>query len=73
MKFALYLTIFVAALVMMASAAPSNKRCKTITDAHENAVCKKYCGNSGYLLGECGSSGICLCKNKKYTTKKSKQ
>ncbi|KAG2237939.1 hypothetical protein INT48_002500 [Thamnidium elegans] len=73
MKSTLYLAIFVATLIMMVSAAPSPKKtCQLIKDNHANSVCKKYCGKSGYLLGECGTEGICICKNKKAkkTTKK---
>ncbi|CAO3665227.1 unnamed protein product [Rhizopus microsporus] len=65
MKLALYLTLLFAAMIMMASAAPSKKICHTLSDPRANAVCKKYCGKVGYSLGECGNKGICICKSRK--------
>ncbi|KAI9271182.1 hypothetical protein EDC94DRAFT_493588, partial [Helicostylum pulchrum] len=74
MKSTFYLAIFIATLIMMVSAAPSPKKtCQLIKDPHANSVCKKYCGKSGYLLGECGSKGICICKNKKAVAKTTKK
>jgi hypothetical protein len=73
MKFTLYLAVFIATMIMMVSAAPSKQVCHALKDPHANAVCKKYCGKSGYLLGECGKEGICICtkKSPKITKKKS--
>lgn len=75
MKSTFYIAILIATLIMMVSAAPSPKKtCQLIKDNHANSVCKKYCGKSGFLLGECGKEGICICKKKsppKKTTKKS--
>ncbi|RCH82315.1 hypothetical protein CU097_005799, partial [Rhizopus azygosporus] len=65
MKLALYLTLLFAAMIMMASAAPSKKTCHKLKDPRANAVCKKYCGKVGYSLGECGNKGICICKSRK--------
>lgn len=65
MKYTFYLAIFVATMIMMVSAAPSTKKvCHAVKDVHANAVCKAYCGKSGYSLGECGKEGICICKKK---------
>ncbi|KAF1797633.1 hypothetical protein V8B55DRAFT_1514501 [Mucor lusitanicus] len=60
----------IALLLSMVSAAPSSsghKTCHTLSEAHANAVCKEYCGSTGYILGECGSEGICICSNKTAT------
>ncbi|KAI9349396.1 hypothetical protein BD770DRAFT_394998 [Pilaira anomala] len=73
MKSTFYLVIFFAAFIMMVSAAPNPKQtCQVVKDKQANAVCKKYCGKTGYLLGECGSKGVCICKKPtiKKTTKK---
>lgn len=80
MKYTFYLAIFVATMIMMVSAAPNTKKvCHAVKDVHANSVCKTYCGKAGYLLGECGKEGICICKKKtpakktvakKHTTKK---
>lgn len=64
MKFTLYLAVFIAIMIMTVSAAPNKQKCHALKDPHANAVCGKYCGNTGYLLGECGKDGICICKNK---------
>ncbi|KAG0918308.1 hypothetical protein G6F62_001559 [Rhizopus arrhizus] len=72
MKLAVYLTLLFAAVIMMATAAPHNKSCHRLKDAHANAVCKAYCGKAGYKLGECGVQGICICKKTKISTKVSK-
>ncbi|CAO3640660.1 unnamed protein product [Mucor hiemalis] len=70
MKYTLYIAVFVAAMIMMVSAVPHTKKvCQAIKDPHANAVCKDYCGKSGYLLGSCGKSGICICNKKKATKK----
>ncbi|KAL0094550.1 hypothetical protein J3Q64DRAFT_1714812 [Phycomyces blakesleeanus] len=57
--------VFMLSMALLAAAAPKAKNCHLIKDPHANAVCKSYCGKSGYLLGECGKSGICLCKKSK--------
>ncbi|KAL7319831.1 hypothetical protein PS15m_002921 [Mucor circinelloides] len=70
MKFILQLSaLAAAALISMASAAPGQKTCHTLSEAHANTVCKEYCGSTGYILGECGSEGICICSNKSTTVK----
>ncbi|CAO3628564.1 unnamed protein product [Mucor fragilis] len=58
-----------AALISIVSAAPGQKTCHALSEAHANAVCKEYCGSTGYILGECGSEGICICSNKTTTVK----
>lgn len=62
-KLTLYLTLVFSAMIMMATAAPSNKACYTLTEPHANAVCKSHCGDAGYMLGECGDQGICMCQS----------
>ncbi|KAK4516338.1 Sulfite reductase [NADPH] subunit beta [Mucor velutinosus] len=71
MKFTLHLSVLAAAvtLISMVSAAPGQKPCHALSEAHANAVCKEYCGSTGYILGECGSEGICICNNKTTTVK----
>ncbi|KAL9546935.1 hypothetical protein MBANPS3_006426 [Mucor bainieri] len=69
MKFILQLSALAAALISIVSAAPGQKTCHTLSEAHANAVCKEYCGSTGYILGECGSEGICICSNKTTTVK----
>lgn len=64
MKSTFYLTLLFAVVIMMTSAAPSNMACHRLTEPHANTVCKSHCGNAGYLLGECGRDGICLCRTK---------
>ena len=60
--------------MMIVSAAPSSKKtCHALKDPHANAVCKDYCGKTGYLLGECGKTGICICNKKKATKKIAKK
>ncbi|GAN00995.1 hypothetical protein MAM1_0004c00424 [Mucor ambiguus] len=58
-----------AALISFVSAAPGQKICHALSEAHANAVCKEYCGSTGYILGKCGSEGICICSNKTTTVK----
>lgn len=64
MKFAFQLFALTAAMIMMISAAPSKMACHTLFEAHTNDVCKEYCGSSGYILGECGTGGVCIHSNK---------
>ncbi|CAO0791307.1 unnamed protein product [Mucor circinelloides] len=48
MKFILQLSaLAAAALISMASAAPGQKTCHTLSEAHANTVCKEYCGSTG--------------------------
>ncbi|KAI9245579.1 hypothetical protein BY458DRAFT_528686 [Sporodiniella umbellata] len=60
----IYLSIFLVAVITMATASVTRKACHKIRDPHANAVCKSYCGRAGYLLGECGNKGICICESK---------
>lgn len=70
MKLILQLSALAAtALISIVSAAPGQKTCHALSEAHANAVCKEYCGSTGYILGECGSEGICICSNKTTTVK----
>ncbi|PHZ14499.1 uncharacterized protein RHIMIDRAFT_275260 [Rhizopus microsporus ATCC 52813] len=64
MSLTLYLALLFVAMIMVTSAAPSNKACHRLAEPHANAVCKSHCDNAGYLLGECGRDGICLCRTK---------
>ncbi|KAI8888146.1 hypothetical protein K501DRAFT_282879 [Backusella circina FSU 941] len=73
MKTTFYLLVTLVALVMMVSAAPSKKTCHKVTDLHAKSVCKKFCGKTGYLLGECGDEGICVCTKKVKVTKEHKK
>ncbi|KAL9556526.1 hypothetical protein PS6_002278 [Mucor atramentarius] len=51
MKFILQLSaLAAAALISMASAAPGQKTCHTLSEAHANTVCKEYCGSTGTTL-----------------------
>jgi hypothetical protein len=73
MKTTFYLLVTLVALVMMVSAAPNKKTCHKVSDAHAKSVCKKFCGKTGYLLGECGDEGICICTKKVKVTKDHKK
>jgi hypothetical protein len=64
MKFTLFLTILFSALMMTTKATSHQKTCHPLKEVHANAVCKEYCGSVGYLLGECGEEGICVCEKR---------
>lgn len=69
MKLALQLSALAAVIIMIVSAALSKMTCHTLSEAHANAVCKGYCGSTGYILGECSMEGICIYSNKRITVK----
>lgn len=50
--------------MMTTKATSHQKTCHPLKEAHANAVCKEYCGSVGYLLGECGKEGICVCEKR---------
>ncbi|KAI9482975.1 MAG: hypothetical protein EXX96DRAFT_556347 [Benjaminiella poitrasii] len=62
--FATLIAIAAAMTLLVVTAAPNSQACHRDTNSYDNSVCKKFCGKSGYLLGECGNEGICVCKNK---------